>query len=81
MAALAEADRVACWGKMMRESSSTLALTKPDLRAAVDAIDSWVESNQAAFNNAIPQPARGALTTKQKAGLLMIVVSRRYEVQ
>jgi len=57
-----------------------LPINKVDLRAAVNAIDVWVDSNTTAFNNAIPQPARGALTTKQKANLLLYVVRRRWEV-
>lgn len=53
------------------------SLTKADLLAAVGAVDDWCEANSAAFNTAIPQPARGALTASQKAILLAIVVMRR----
>jgi hypothetical protein len=52
-------------------------ITKADLRAAVDAVDDWVEANQTAFNLAIPQPARGALSATQKALLLDYVVRKR----
>lgn len=55
-----------------------LALSKPDLAAAISAIDQWVESNASAFNSAIPQPARGVLTSKQKAELLSIVALLRF---
>lgn len=53
---------------------------REDLRLALVAIDAWVDENIAAFNAAIPQPARGQLTAKQKAELLMRVVRRRWEV-
>jgi hypothetical protein len=67
----------------MRDASNermALPLTKADLRAAVDAIDQWADDNAAAFNVAIPLPARTALTAKQKAQLLFYVVRRRFEV-
>lgn len=53
-------------------------LTKHDVRAAVNAIDTWLNDNAAAANAAIPQPARAQLTTVQKAILLTRVVHRRY---
>lgn len=59
-------------------NGETVALTKADLRAAVNAIDTWLHSNAADLNAALPQPARGALTTAQKARLLQFVVARRY---
>lgn len=83
MAVLPDADRREVWARFMRELSARrepCSLTKVDLRAAVDAIDVWVDANAAAFNAAIPQPARSALTARQKAELLFYVVFRRYEV-
>ena len=56
------------------------ALTKAELRAAINAIDDWADANQASFNTAIPQPARGALSAKEKAQLLMYVIAKRWEV-
>lgn len=55
-------------------------ISKADLRAAVNAIDQWVDDNAAAFNSAIPQPARGTLTTREKARILLRVVERRFKV-
>lgn len=52
-------------------------ITKADLRAAIDAVDDWVDANSSSFNLAIPQPARGALTATQKALLLDYVVRKR----
>lgn len=63
-----------------RVGGETIGIVRQDLRDAVAAIDAWADANAASFNTAIPQPARGALTTKQKARLLMYVVKRRHEV-
>lgn len=79
MAVLSNADRESVWAQTMRQVACSGVL-KAELRAAIDAIDNWVDANATAFNTAIPQPARSALTSKQKAALLMYVVSRRFEV-
>lgn len=81
MAELSSEDRQELWAEYMRELSQEaepLALTKTDLRAAVDALDSFFHNNAATVNNAIPQPARSALTTEQKARLLLFVIRKRY---
>lgn len=81
MAVLTDNSRIEVWAEAMRRFSDnheTLGLTKADLRAAVDALDTFLNSNATAINTAIPQPARGALTTAQKARLLMLVIQRRY---
>jgi hypothetical protein len=82
MAALPEADRVAEWAAFMRAPAGGLSITKAQLRAAVDGIDSWADSNAggAVFNAAIPQPARNALSDQQKALMLLRVLQRRYQV-
>ena len=82
MAILSDNMRKALWAKFMSDESSArgvIATNKSDLRAAVNAIDQWVDDNQASFNTAIPQPARGVLTAAQKAALLMYVVTKRFE--
>lgn len=83
MAVLSDNDRKLV-NKQFQEFSSgkrdPLPVLKSELKAAVDAIDDWVNDNSAAYNSAIPQPVRGALTAKQKANLLVYVVTRRYEV-
>lgn len=81
--ALVENERKAVWRQWMREWSKThrsIALTKADLRAAVDAVDNWIDANQASYNNALPANVRSELTTEEKAELLMYVVDRRFEV-
>lgn len=81
MAVLSNNDRADCWATFMRERNAErdgLNLSKPELRAAVDALDVYFNDNAAAINTAIPQPARGALTTPQKALLAIAVLRRRY---
>ncbi len=83
MAVLGDNDRVTMVQKFAQDMSGTrtaVSIVKADMRAAVNAIDDWVQANASAFNTAIPQPARGALTTQQKAKLLWYVVQRRFEV-
>lgn len=83
MAVLPDADRKEVWAELMRDLSNErehIALTKPDFRAAVDAIDTWLNTNASSLNTAIPQPARANLTTAQKARLLMAIVRKRYVV-
>jgi len=81
MAELTTDQRRELWADLMREWSNdreSVGITKAELRAAVDALDAWVNSSAAAINTAIPQPARGALSSAQKARLLMFVVRARY---
>lgn len=78
MAVLSDNDRAALWAAYMQQNLESLTLTKTDLRAAVNAIDTYLNDNASAINTAIPQPARGALSTAQKALLLLFVVQRRY---
>lgn len=81
MAALADQDRFDLWAEFMREASAlgiTFPITKPELRAAANALDDYLSANAAAINNAIPQPARGQLSQAAKAYLLVKVVHRRY---
>lgn len=60
------------------DPSTPATLTKADLIAAVGGVDDYLEANAAAMNSAIPQPARGALTTSQKARLLAAVALARW---
>lgn len=65
-------------GWPFHEIGDRLGITKPELRAAINALDTWLNDNAAAANAALPQPARGALTVEQKAALLSYVIARRY---
>jgi predicted metalloprotease len=83
MAVLSDQDRFDVWADFMRSARDNLEnipISKADLRAAVNAADQWADDNATSFNTAIPQPARSALTAKQKARLLVWVVRRRFEI-
>jgi len=83
MAALTEQERQELWQEWMADLSNnreSVSVTKADLRAALDALDTWVEANQATINSTIPQPARGALSVAQKAKLMMFILTKRYRV-
>ena len=80
MAVLVDADRKTVWADLMRQLTGPISITKVDLRAAVDAVDAWVDANAASFNTAIPLPARTALNARQKANILSAVIRRRFEV-
>jgi hypothetical protein len=78
MAVLSDSDRFEIWAEYMRTNSESFTLSKADVRAALNAVDTFLSDNAAALNTAIPQPARGALSTPQKALLLTAVVRKRY---
>lgn len=81
MAVLTDAVRFQTWAEVMRSLSDTrqeVGISKAELRAAIDALDAFMNTNSGAINTAIPQPARGSLTSSQKALLLMHVIQRRW---
>lgn len=83
MAILSEEDRQRVWRGLMRwwsvvgRGDAPGGLLKADLRAAVDATDTWIENNQAAFNSALPAAARSGLTLTQKTLLFCAVALAR----
>ena len=81
MAVMSGASRQEAWAEYMRQVSNdgeTITVSKPELRAALDAADQWASDNAAAFNSALPAAARTKLTTSQKARLLAFIVTKRY---
>jgi len=83
MAVLPDATRKRIWARLMAavsEAREPVALTKTELRAAVEAVDGWVDDNAAAYNVALPTAARTGLTANQKARLLLAVAAARFEV-
>lgn len=81
MPVLTESDRVGVYAELMQDLSrerEACALSKADLRAAVDAADTWANTNAAAYNSALPVAARTNLTAAQKARLLAAVILRRF---
>lgn len=82
MAVLSDTDRFDVWARYMRDKIiANATITKPELRAAVDAIDDFLDANDTAINNAIPEPARSALTKAEKAAIVMYVTAKRYDVE
>lgn len=78
MAVLDATNRLRTFWQFMRVNSFALgAVTKTDLKAALDATDDWIEANQTAFNTALPQPFRGAANTQAKTLLFCYVAMRR----
>ena len=83
MAVLPDAERVSAWNEFMSwwsDGPGPATLNKIELRAAVDAVDNWVDANSTSFNSALPVAARTRLTAQQKAKLLLLVVARRFGV-
>lgn len=52
-------------------------VVKADLRAALNATDTWIEDNQGSFNTALPQPYKGAASQAHKTLLFCYVAMRR----
>jgi hypothetical protein len=74
--ALAAIDRRKVMAQLSREFVWT-GLTKPDIQAAVGAIDDYFDANAAAINAALPQPFRGTASADQKALIVALVAARR----
>lgn len=83
MAVLSNGERATLWAGIMSKLSSLrepIGVSKIDGRAAINAVDQWINDNTASFNAAIPEPARSALTIGQKLRMLKVVINRRWEV-
>lgn len=76
--ALSAAEIRQAW-RAMQDVDPTLGqtFTKADLAAAMAAADDWATANATAYNQALPQPFRGAATAQQKAHLLAFVAKAR----
>ena len=78
MAVLDATNRFRVWAHAMRNWTGSLTgVTKADLRAAVDATDDWIETNQAAFNTALPVAFRTNAILAQKTLVFCYVAMRR----
>jgi len=80
MALLSDPDRAEVNAEYQRDGrmGACGVVTKADIRAAINALDAFLNTNAAAINTAIPNPARSALTASQKALLLVHVIQKRY---
>lgn len=82
--ALDATGRTRVWAHLMRiPEFGGVAVTKAELKAAVDATDDWIEAAQGAglpslgFNSTLPLPFRSAANTQQKTVLFCMVAMRR----
>lgn len=75
--ALSTQDRTRTSAQFMRDIKESFGITKADLLAAIGGLDDYLDTNAAAINTAIPQPARSALTAAQKASLVAYIALRR----
>lgn len=83
MATMSSQDQAAAQKALTGEvcdAREPIAITRPQLAAAVAAVDQWVSDNTASFNSALPAAARSSLTASQKARLLLAVVRQRFVV-
>ena len=55
-----------------------LGLTKAEIKAAVNATDQWISDNKAAFNAALPEPAKSLLNASQKTRMFTLVAEKRF---
>ena len=78
MAVLPDADRADVHADWMRNADFPGDVLKADLRAAVNAADTWVDDNAGSYNTALPLPFRPSATAAQKALLLQFVVAKRF---
>lgn len=79
MAALTEQDRVEVWKEFIaRNKDSWGAVTKTDLRSAVNDLDAWVDANKASALAAITEPSKTELINPQVALLFSIIVNKRF---
>lgn len=68
------------FGRDLSSRWEQIPLTKPEIAAAIDAINDWVDRNMASFNNGLPEPAKTELTGRQKLQLFLAVIKARWEV-
>jgi hypothetical protein len=81
MATLSESDRIQAMAEVMRDLvGESISITKPDLIAAVNAVDTWVSNNEYSYDTNLPAIAKAGLTVSQKAKLLLYVVRKRFVI-
>ena len=77
MAVLDATNRFRVMAQWMRDNLETVSITKADLQATVDATDTWINTNQTAFNLALPLVAQNGLSLTQKTLVFCYVAMRR----
>lgn len=76
MAALTTGERKITRNQLIRDYGFP-GLTKPDILAALDATDTWINDNQGSFNTALPDPFKSTASLTLKTLLFCYVAMRR----
>jgi hypothetical protein len=63
--------------KVFVQQNQTAIVDTAGLKAAIDAVDDWVDANLTSFNNSLPEPFKSRASVAQKASVLSFVVSKR----
>jgi hypothetical protein len=77
MALSAQERRIAWRAVLEQDASLAQSFSKPDLDAAVAAVDAWCDSVQASYVTALPAPFKATSNAQQKALLLAYVALKR----
>lgn len=82
MAVMNATDRAQAWIIIMKILSSEVdvgdSVVRDAILAAVDDVDAWVDTNQASYNTALPEPFKTWSTPRQKAAVLTFVLHERF---
>ena len=82
MAVLNASQRLQAYVEWVRDicfRRSAVYGTKDQMRAVVDAVDTWVDDNQASYNSALPLPFRTSASAQEKSEVLMFVIRKRFK--
>lgn len=80
MALMPDEERAIATQDYMRLNDEESAGLKSHFRDVINAADAFIDANSAAFNSSIPQPARGILSTRQKAFGYVMALNRRFKL-
>lgn len=78
MALLTQAKKYEVLRDFVLSNTENISIVKQQIIAAIEGMDGYYETNQAAMNLDIPQPARASLSTSQKSLLYALVSRKRY---
>ncbi len=79
MADLTNAQRYQIWAEWMRDNTQGVSITKQQLRTAFNEMDTFIGNNVGNIFDAVSEPAKSALTNRQKAHIFYLIVKTRWE--
>lgn len=83
MARLSTDDRtslLAAWQEEQSRAGKAINLTKPELRAMLDAVDDGIDDVMVTINGLFPAKMRNALSMEEKLAILFELFRRRLKV-